>query len=100
MLEEKAIVFLMNTNCILDVANVSILRRELCVKIPNVTLAIASELQAVGHVSSAVLAQVECMLSLMWVFRVATVSQLASCLSNNWPREAYYGTTISASERR
>lgn len=55
MLEQYSIVFLMNTDRVLDGPNTAGSRREMCVQVVNRPLAIATQRKTVSHVSSAIL---------------------------------------------
>lgn len=101
MFEKNPVIFLVDANSILDVPDGSVLGREFSVKIADVALAITPKLEAVGHIAGAVFAQIKGVLPLVRVVGVATVTLLAQGLLGGGKTESsYYGTTISAKERR
>lgn len=78
VLEEDAVVLFVDANGVLDVANRPIPRREIGIEVVDSTLAVAAETKAVGHVASAVFTEIEGVLALVRMFRVAT----KLCVSN------------------
>jgi hypothetical protein len=81
VLEQDTVVFLMDTNCILDFSNASRLCRKVGIKVVNCSLAITAQGQAVCQITGTILAKVKGMLSLMRVFRVSTVQCVSSMVS-------------------
>ena len=88
MLEEDAIIFFVNADCVLDrvwlavpcMQSVSfltqrrwqnLLANERSIKILDRSLAITAHGELIGHVTCAIFAQVKSVLAVMWVVRVA-----------------------------
>ncbi len=77
MLEEEAVVLLVDANSVLDVPDGPVLGGELGVEVADIPLAVTPEFETVGHIPGAVLAEVKSVLPLVRVVRVATVTNVS-----------------------
>lgn len=80
VLEQNAVIFFMNTDGVFDMPDVAVSGGKFCIQVANITLAIATESEAVGHVSGAILSQIKGMLPLMRALRVATIGNLSDAM--------------------
>ena len=87
VLEQNPAVLLVDTDGICDRLDPSVPGREVSVEVVDGTLAVTPEGQAVGHIPAAVLAEVEGMLALVWVLRIATGSGVSLTHLNECTRE-------------
>jgi len=71
VLEENAVVLLVDADGILNRGCHASAIDEVCIEVMYGTLAIATQAQGVGHVATTILTQIERMLALVWVLRVA-----------------------------
>lgn len=71
MLEQDASILFVDTNGVLDGLRIACSVDEIGIHIVNGTLAITAKGQAIGHVSSTVLAEIKRMLTLVWMLRIS-----------------------------
>jgi len=81
VLKEDSIVFLVDTDGVLDLPDASCPRREVCIQIVNAAFTVTTQRETVGHIASSIFAQVEGMLPLMWMFRVSALQNAVSTSS-------------------
>lgn len=78
MLEEDAVVLLVDTDGVLDCPHSASLSWEMRINIVDRALAITPQGEAVRHVATAILAEIESMLSVMGALWLSTSSMLAA----------------------
>ncbi len=71
VLAEKTVIFLVDANCMLDGDRVPVAVHKVCIQVVDHTFAVAAKSQRVSHVSGTILADIQGVLSLVWVVRIA-----------------------------